>query len=222
MTVSPGRLTAASSFSVFTTLLGALARPGRAFPLPRDGAATAPPALVPALALADETTRVAVLADSPVWGEVVHSLTGASVSTISDNDIHDQAAVDLRRVDLVIALCAITPGVVELMAPAARSVLAARARVVLAVEDTAAPPAKSGADDTVTVTVRGPGASEGRRVAVRGLDRDVVAAIDQVNSAGNGGLDLWLASSSGTVIGVPRTCRIESEDRRSLGRRSRV
>ncbi|MEO1056406.1 MAG: phosphonate C-P lyase system protein PhnH [Actinomycetota bacterium] len=222
MTVSPERLTAESSLSVFTTLLGALARPGRAFPLPRDGAAAAPPALVPALALADESTRVVVFADTPVWGEVVYSLTGASVSTISDSELQAQAAVDLRRVDLVIALSPITPGVIESMAPAARSVLAAGARVVLAVDETAAPPATSGTDDMVTVTLRGPGATDGRRVAVRGLTPDVVVAIDQVNSTGKGGLDLWLVSSSSTVVGVPRTYRVECDDRRSSGRRSPV
>ncbi len=222
MTVSPERLSAESSLTVFTTLLGALARPGRAFPLPRDGATAAPPALIPALALADENTRVAVLADSPVWGEVVYSLTGAPVSTISPAAIEAHEPVDVRRVDLFIALCPITPGLVESMAPAARSVLAAGARVVLAVEETAAPPAASGADDMVTVTLHGPGATDGRRVAVRGLARDVVAAIDQVNRTGKGGLDLWLVSSSGTVVGVPRTCRVECDDRRASGRRSPV
>ncbi len=226
---STARLSAESSLGVFKTMLGALARPGRVFHLPAISAAPPPPAIVPALALADDDSRVAVIDDSPVWGEVVRSVTGASVSTLRCIDHCGEHAtpVDLRRDDMVVALCGISADIVRAMAPEVRSSLASGARLFISCRSLADPTGGDGRDTDPSghrrpaahdeaapeslLQMRGPGAAAGRSIRATGISHEVLEAIDHINRGSTGGVDTWLVSDRSAVVGLPRSCSVTAD-----------
>jgi alpha-D-ribose 1-methylphosphonate 5-triphosphate synthase subunit PhnH len=83
---------------VFRAVLDAVARPGEIVPCDLSG--SVPTALVPVLALADQSTPVTVLSDDPAWMTVVTETTGAPVGPLEHarlvSVLDPVSAADLR------------------------------------------------------------------------------------------------------------------------------
>jgi alpha-D-ribose 1-methylphosphonate 5-triphosphate synthase subunit PhnH len=200
------RLRPRAAQDVFKVLLGTLARPGTigALAVPSG----VPPALLPALALADVETPATVLEelDEPVhqegpasgevdpgWGEPLIATTGARRSAVS-------------AAEIVVALRPATPGEVLSLQRGTAFAPEQGARLVLAVDglhESAGP---------LRLVLSGPGVRNERTVAVTGLDPAVLSAVREANADYPAGIDLHLVAADGALVSVPRsaTVRIES------------
>lgn len=199
--LADARLTAESSLGVFRAALAALARPGRIGRWPDGVPATVPPELLVALALADLEVAVVLLEpDGPDrWDPVVRAATGA------------RSAASLADADIVIARRAPTPGELSRIRTGDAVAPERGARLVLActgLHRVDAGMAGDGVAGTVRLRLVGPGAADGRVVAVQGLDPAVFVTLSEMNRAFPAGIDTWLVAPDGAVVGLPRTTSI--------------
>ncbi|MEZ5152502.1 phosphonate C-P lyase system protein PhnH [Rhodococcus zopfii] len=166
---------------VFRAVLNSFSRPGLPHRLPSTGF---PPALLPALALADLETGVAVLdgADAE-WGEILTVATGAT-----------EVSADSAR--FVTVLRSATPGDLGNAARGTALSPESAATVVCAV------PSLTGG---TTVTLEGPGVRETGVIAPRGFDENLWRARNEAVSAFPAGIDVLLVADDGTMLGLPRT-----------------
>lgn len=183
---------------IFRVLLDALCRPGR--PLALDGGLTGeaalPPALLVPLALAGVEVRLTVLTapESPAWASSIAAVTGA-------------ATVALDRADMVVALR--TPTVEELRSVRQGSDETPElgARLVLTCTDLVEG-VYPGHGQRVVLEIEGPGVPGRCHFGVDGLPLAVFEALVLMNRRFPEGVDTFLVSDSGLVIGIPRSSRI--------------
>jgi alpha-D-ribose 1-methylphosphonate 5-triphosphate synthase subunit PhnH len=62
-----------------------------------------------------------------------------------------------------------------------------------------------GSAPVVRMIVRGPGVPGERACWVAGIEADVIATLDRINRGYPAGIDTWLVSDFGTVVGLPRS-----------------
>jgi alpha-D-ribose 1-methylphosphonate 5-triphosphate synthase subunit PhnH len=173
-----------TSQRTFRAVLDALARPGLPALLP---GADVPAALLPVLALADLDTPACVLGDTAEgdWVGALTTVTSAPVAPIGD-------------ARLVAALRPLAPGELAAVRTGSAGAPEEAALVALAV------PALDGGP---ALTLTGPGVPGTRTVAPRDLPPDLVAT--RAATAFPAGADLLLVTPDGTVLGIPRSTRIE-------------
>jgi alpha-D-ribose 1-methylphosphonate 5-triphosphate synthase subunit PhnH len=190
------RLRPFAAQQVFKVLLDTLARPGTigALRVP----AGVPPALLPALALADVETPVTVLEEGVPgeadtgWGEPLFAATGARRATTPEADI-------------VIALRPVSAAEVRSLRRGSPYAPEQGARLVLAVKRlhlSAGP---------LRLVMSGPGVRDARTVAVTGLDASAVAAVRDANADFPAGVDLHLVGADGALVSMPRSATIQVE-----------
>lgn len=172
---------------VFDQLLDSLARPGTLAQL--EFPPGVPPALLPAVALADVEVRVAVLDDGAGWADPVHAVTGAPRTSASE-------------ADMVVALRPVTAEEVTTLRRGTPYAPEHGARLVVAVERL---DAETG---PLRLALTGPGVPGERTVAVTGLDHTVATALREANGEFPAGVDVHLVAADGVLVSVPRSVRI--------------
>lgn len=199
--IAAARREGEASVSVFRTLLDTLARPGtvRSDDGLVDG--TTPPALVPALVLADVGLRVAVVgAGAPMWSEVLRAVTGAVPASVPTSGI-------------VVALRPPEPAEVEVLERGdalhpelgARLVLACRSLREVVPGDRPDREAEGGG---TTLRLVGPGIPDERTLRVRGIAAEVFESLALANDQAPAGVDVHLVADDGQVAGLPRSTSI--------------
>jgi alpha-D-ribose 1-methylphosphonate 5-triphosphate synthase subunit PhnH len=218
-----GRLDTFASQRTFRVLLEALAHPGRIVTLPTEArptearpteallvessAADRPPALVVPLALADREEHVAVVGGAAErWSQ---DLVTATSCGLADPAYADQVVVlDGADAELVGSLRVGTP-----LAPeqGCRLVLSATALGARLRRDPRLDDPGTSIHPVTTLTLRGPGVETSATVEVGGIDPGVFAALAAANAAFPAGIDTFVVSAAGQVIGLPRSCTIDIE-----------
>ncbi len=189
------RLDTDAALAVFRTLLDAVSHPGRSYALNDDSAVVS--AAVGALALADVDVVCAVVgaaASAQELGECIARATGARpTGIIGDADLV-VATVGVKAAQLV----GIRTGTDAEPELGAKLFLGCESICVENTENVGA----------TRVRVAGPGASDGRSFAVRGVDDGVLDLLVALNASFPAGIDTWLISMDGMVVGVPRSSTI--------------
>lgn len=199
VTRAEAQLDGAASVAVFRTLLDTLARPGTVLQGSRVRGGV-PPALVPALALADVDMRVAVVGDAAeVWSEVLRAVTGAAGSSIATASI-------------IVALRPLQPAEVHVMERGDALHPERSCRLVLACRSLHAAFPDAAQPGAVTLRLRGPGVPDERTLRVEGVGAEVFEALAEVNREFPAGVDTHLVAASGAMCGIPRSTSIEVLD----------
>lgn len=181
------RLDTHASQRCFRSLLDALARPGRVGSL--DGPVGIPPALVPALALADVDVTTHVLTrrgDDVDWQGVLTTATGA-------------VAAELEQAELVVALRPPTPDEVRSLRRGRADAPELGARLSLSCH-------RFGAG--VALGFRGPGVADVEHLVVEGLEPEVFEAVAAANRRFPAGIDTFLVTDDLAVAGIPRSTEL--------------
>jgi alpha-D-ribose 1-methylphosphonate 5-triphosphate synthase subunit PhnH len=191
------------SHAVFTVLLHSLSRPGTFHHLPPSLVARFPAALAPLAALGDVDVTLTVierpssrgatesspaLEDARGWSRVLAAATGAHEVTVDEAAM--VAALEPLDTDVITALRrgdALHP---EL-----------GARLVMSCRSFDA----SDGSESVTLELTGPGIDDSRHLTVGDLPAEVFTTLATVNAEFPAGIDTWLVSPAGTVVGLPRT-----------------
>lgn len=196
-----------ASQQTFRALLHALAHPGRVVELPAEVlSADRPPALVVPLALADLDEVVAVLGgDADRWSAEL--VTATSCSLGGPSEAHQVVVLDGATAELVASLSVGTPLAPEL---GCRLVLAATTVAVGA--HAGRGPTTEPAGPQITLTVRGPGVADTATVAVGGIAPQTFTALAAANAAFPTGIDTFVVSGAGQVVGLPRSSTIDIEE----------
>lgn len=186
-------LTSKESTLVFRALLTAFAFPGRVSQLPRELVARMPALCLPMLALTDiETTMCAP--DQPELQAEIATITGAR--TVASRDaqfvMHDAMPTDETTLNL-------HRGTTYQPELGCRLVLAWNVPTVTAV------PALP---DSTQLRLSGPGVVSGTTLTVNSASAAFLTARSVANSRPPMGIDCWLVSATGEVIGLPRTTHI--------------
>ncbi len=187
-------LTSKESTLVFRALLTAFAFPGRVSQLPRELVARMPALCLPMLALTDiETTMCAP--DQPELQAEIATITGAR--TVASREaqfvMHDAMPTDETTLNLHRG----TTYQPEL-----------GCRLVLAWTVTTVP----ASPDSTQLRLSGPGVVSGTTLTVNSASAAFWAARSVANSRPPMGIDCWLVSATGEVVGLPRTTHIEAMD----------
>ncbi len=187
-------LTSKESTLVFRALLTAFAFPGRVSQLPRELVARMPALCLPMLALTDiETTMCAP--DQPELQAEIATITGAR--TVASREaqfvMHDAMPTDETTLNLHRG----TTYQPEL-----------GCRLVLAWTVTTVP----ASPDSTQLRLSGPGVVSGTTLTVNCASAAFWAARSVANSRPPMGIDCWLVSATGEVIGLPRTTHIAAMD----------
>ncbi|MCS7002339.1 MAG: phosphonate C-P lyase system protein PhnH [Dehalococcoidia bacterium] len=179
---------------VFRVMLDALARPGDLKRVPVAAAGCPGNGYAAALlltALDHETTFAsAPFAGADAFTEFVRLRTDARLAAPSNADwvIADGASCPGDHVR------ALATGTLEFPHDSATLVVMARSLT---------------ADDGLVLTLRGPGVPGHRIVRVSGVNRDVIAARNDVVRAYPCGIDVLVIDEDGVVCGLPRSTRVE-------------
>jgi alpha-D-ribose 1-methylphosphonate 5-triphosphate synthase subunit PhnH len=186
---------------LFRVLVDALASPGLVFQLPRAVVQRIPTALVPLFVMTDNDVPVAVHPDSEGWHTVVGLATGAPPAELADAEwvafLEPPAATLLGSLD---------PG--STYAPERGTRVAITVRSLRAAERVDAEP------DEVPLRLAGPGIRGHTELAVGGVDRAVFTSLVAINASFPAGLDVWLATPSGSVAAIARSTAIEVDPSR--------
>lgn len=169
---------------VYRALLSALARPGRRERLPDVGAH---PAILPLLTLADNTTRIGVIADEATTTAIV-----------------DQTGAQVVDVALARYVCTLEPLTVQLMSAVAVGTVYAPEDAALVI--TAVDTLESGAPMIAT----GPGIDGAIEIAP-----PIADDVWQTRSSRTDfpvGPDLVIVAADGSVLGIPRSTRLTPKE----------
>jgi alpha-D-ribose 1-methylphosphonate 5-triphosphate synthase subunit PhnH len=181
-----------ASQRTFRALLEALAHPGRIVPLPAQVTGEAPPALAVPLALADLGQAVAVVGtDARRWAERLSDTTSCSIGAAAEAD--QVVVLDGATAALVGSLRRGTP-----LAPEQGC------RLTLGC-------ATLGEGD-LRLGLEGPGVADRTEVLVSGVPAEVIEALVAANASFPAGIDTFLISAGGQVVGLPRSLTIDIEE----------
>lgn len=193
--VDTARLDADTALGVFRVLLDALSHPGRSFSLDDEGVVAA--AAVGALALADVDVVVAVVGPAT-------SAQGLADCIARATGARPTAAIG--DADLVVATIGTKAGQLHGIRTGTAADPELGAKLFLGCD--AISTGSNGETDAARVHVVGPGASGGRFFVVSGVEHGVLELLVDVNASFPAGVDTWLISTDGTVVGVPRSSTI--------------
>lgn len=184
------RLSPGEAHGVFRAVLDALARPGSVAQLPAGPAGRVPPALLPALALADHGTGVCVVGGDPGWTEVIRAVTNAAPAPLAD-------------AELVVVLPGVDPDLGAVRTGSATSPESA-ALLSLAVADV-----RGGG---AAVRISGPGVVEPHVIAPSGP----LHLLERLRAGTRfpAGFDVLLVDPAGRLLGLPRSTAIDPPDTR--------
>lgn len=192
------RLDALESQQVFRSLLDCISRPGSIAHISDSIWRRLPSVLAPALVLADvETTIHIVETETFVWSEAASLATGARPSIVSSADLICVPSDGLSRLESILRDVRRGTAFEPEMG----------ARLSLGVHDL-----RDGGTGTragVQLVLRGPGIDGDRSICVDGLTVDHIEAWRRVNTAFPAGIDVWMTTHDGRVVGIPRSTRIE-------------
>lgn len=196
-------LSAGAAQQVFRACLGALARPGSLQRLPGgDLPATVPAAALVPLALTDLMAPLTGLGRAEGLARRIAAATGARYVeserarfAIALDDDHDRLAELSVGSHWSPELGVLLSQRVE----ALRQAQGAEENLAQGVERTGA----------ARLTLSGPGIKDAAVITVAGLSGDFFAARAELTRAFPTGIDLLLITDVGTMIGIPRTTRIE-------------
>ncbi len=184
-------LTSKESTLVFRALLTAFAFPGRVSQLPRELVARMPALCLPMLALTDiETTMCAP--DQPELQAEIATITGAR--TVASREAQFVMHDAMPSEETTLSLHRGTTYQPEL-----------GCRLVLAWTPPASP-------DSTQLRLSGPGVVSGTTLTVDSASEAFLTARSVANSRPPTGIDCWLVSATGEVVGLPRTTRLEAMD----------
>jgi alpha-D-ribose 1-methylphosphonate 5-triphosphate synthase subunit PhnH len=178
----------------FRSLLDALAHPGKLVTLTEPEAVAAGAAVI-ALALADIETPVAVAGDEERAADVSEA-TRAPLVPVAEARL----VALLHPTAELVGQC--QTGSAEAPEHGSKVGLGC-SRLTPAEADAPAPPG------AVKLVLEGPGVPGTRRLFVEGIGRDVFDAVARANRDFPAGLDAWLVSAEGVVVGLPRSTRVE-------------
>lgn len=196
-TTARARLRPDESQRTFRVLVDALSHPGRPFRLPETVVGRAPTALVPLLAVADIEVTVAVVPDVDGWADVLTVTTGAPVS-------------ETIEAEWVAFLRPPTPQQLHALDPGSAYAPERGTRIIVTVESLdVVDQARDVEPACVAVRLGGPGVPGTRILAVGGVDADVFASLGAINADFPAGIDTWLATVDGTIVGLPRSTVID-------------
>jgi phosphonate C-P lyase system protein PhnH len=193
--VTAARLDADAALGVFRVLLDALSHPGRTFSLGDEWVVAS--AAVGALALADVDVVCSVVGPATSargLGECIARATGA------------RPTGNIEDADMVVATIGTTAAQLHGIRTGTAADPELGAKLFLGCDSIVAGPADL--CDSTSVNVAGPGASHGRSFVVAGVDDGVLDLLVGLNAAFPAGVDTWLISSTGMVVGVPRSSTI--------------
>ena len=182
-------LTSKDSTLVFRALLQAFAFPGRVAQLPPHLVARMPALSLPLLALTDIETSFCAPDEPELEGEIA-TITSARISNSRDAQFVMHRDVPSR--EFVIGLGRGTSFRPEL---GARMVLAWNAPF----------------DANIEVGLSGPGVVPGSSLRVGHDLVEFLAVRAEVNAQPPAGIDCWLVSTNGEVVGLPRTTQIQMQ-----------
>ncbi len=190
------RIVGAESQAVFDVLLRCLAEPGSIRQLPEACLAVpvSPCAWLP-LALADVGIRASV-PDDPALEHLLHRVVGVDITPATDAEFVVLPEIARGRLEGLRTGSALAP---EL-----------GARVAVAVEQLSSSP--DGGPGGRTLRLTGPGVDGSRTLTVVGLPDDAETNLGR-RADHPAGLDVWLVTPTGDVVGVPRTTHIEWDER---------
>ncbi len=190
------RLSPDESQQAFRALLDGLARPGRLIALPPSLAHRMPPALVPAVALADVEVTMAVLGGADEgWADAVRHATGARIAPLA----LAQMIVCLRAPSPP-ELAALERGDADSPERGARVSIACRSLRPLGGEEPGCP--------GIVLALQGPGVDGTAHVVVAGIDPEVPQALAEINCSFPAGIDVWLVADDGHLVGLPRSTSV--------------
>ncbi len=182
---------------VFRAVLDAFANPGRIRHLSCPTGSHGPAVAWPVLALADLEVTLAVVGEpteSADLGARLSRATGARLTpAIGDADM-----VLLANGLTVDALTSCRVGTAD--APEHG------ARVIAACSTIGSLPAHG---SRASVWVAGPGAAHGRRIDLGGVEPAAIEELGRINAAYPAGVDLVFVAPDGSIVGVPRSCRVD-------------
>ena len=192
------RFDAFESQRVFRSILDTISRPGSIEQIPESIWQRVPSVLAPLLVLADVETTIHVSdVDTFAWADALVAATGARPSVIEESDL----------------IC-VSSEAVDRLAPileTARRGTALEpergARVSIGVHDLRERGAGTRAGSQLVL--RGPGIDGDRAVCVDGLTKEHVDTWRRANSAFPTGIDVWMTTNDGRIVGIPRSTRIE-------------
>ena len=179
-------LSSQDSTLVFRSLLTSLSSPGEKVSLPTHLCETMPPRALPLLALTDiETTFCAP--DDPELEAEVAELTGSRVVSVADANF---------------VLCS-TPPPHELVLHVGRGTPMQPelgCRLIVCTESH---------EGDLAMRLTGPGTRPNANLSVSASADEFIAARNIAVSHPPTGIDCWLVSANGVVVGLPRTTRVE-------------
>jgi alpha-D-ribose 1-methylphosphonate 5-triphosphate synthase subunit PhnH len=182
----------ADSQRAFRAVLDALARPGQVYRLPVDADPGVPAVLWPTLALADLGTGVCLLDPDRRWAEAVRATTSAP-------------DVPLEQARLAASLRPITGAEVRRLPRGSADAPERGALLAVSV---------AGVDGgSRRWRLAGPGVPGTREIAPAGVPEGLFEARAEAVAGFPAGIDVLLVAPDGRVLGLPRSTRIEEEDR---------
>ncbi|GAB3759380.1 phosphonate C-P lyase system protein PhnH [Microlunatus parietis] len=193
-------LSASASQQVFRACLGALSRPGSLQRLPADELPAGVPAaaLVP-LALTDLMAPLAGLGRAAGLARRIATATGAQY--VEPEQARFAVALDDDHEEL----SGLPVG--STWSPEFGALLSQRVEALRQAQGAALRQAQGA--EAIELTLSGPGIKGTTMITVAGLSRDFFAARADLTAAFPTGIDLVLITDYRTMIGIPRTTRIE-------------
>lgn len=185
---------------VFRALVDAVSNPGRPVPLTTTPEGL-PPVVLPVLTIVDLQTVLAVVdTDERSARDLAIAIGRVTGAPIGD---------DHRSADIVLVTdpAAFTPDLVWTLRTGTAMSPEQGAKVFVACSGIV----ESGTEtDACPVVVSGPGASDGRRITISGVDPHALAVVDRVNGAYPAGIDVFMVDPKGQVVGLPRSNRLDT------------
>ena len=208
------RLLGARSDNAFRTILDTTSRPGLIARFIDTQFVGLPYALVPALALANVDTRIAVVGRFDGFdGCIADDGSGTVDSSLSlVCRATDASPANVPLADIVTVLNRVDPTVVSALRPGTPEHPERGARLVLACGGLFALPTMCSTDelgdDVVFLELTGPGVRGTCRVVVVGVPEETFVRLETVNAPPSCGIDVHLVDPTGRMLSLPRSTRM--------------
>ena len=204
--VAACRFNALESQAVFKLMLEALSRPGLIGHFPSEIQHRLPCVLAPVIVLADVETRIHIAQTSQFnWESALISATGARPSVISTADL---IAIPLEAAELISQVLESAPRGTAL-APeyGARVIIGVRRIYSDEVE-----PTINESSHGLKLRLSGPGIKDERIVWVDGISLQDFQTLQRSNAHFPSGIDVWMTTDNGQILGLPRSTQILVEE----------
>lgn len=205
------RLLGARSDNAFRLILDTTSRPGLIARFNDAQFIDLPYALIPALALANVDTRIAVI--DGLDGLDGYDGAGAMDSWLSlACRATDASPANVPLADIVTVLNRVDPTMVSALRPGTPEHPEHGARLILACDGLFDPAAMDSTDehgnDVVLLELTGPGVRGTCRVVVVGVAEETFVRLGSVNAQPSCGIDVHLIDPTGQMVSLPRSTRM--------------